>query len=97
MTSTVVTTGEARDRLSQIAASFDAGDTEPVVFGSHRRPQAVILPFTVWERLLADAEDDIDRNLAQQRLSHKSPRLSTGEVLNKLAELRASREDTTDQ
>ena len=51
----VVTTGEARDALHRIAQRFDAGDGEPVYFGSHRRAQGVIVPVGVWERLLEQA------------------------------------------
>jgi hypothetical protein len=40
----VVTTGEARDALRKIAQHFDAGEGEPVYFGSHRRAQGVIVP-----------------------------------------------------
>ena len=56
----VVTTGEARDALHQIAKRFDAGEGEPVYFGSHRRAQAVIVPLEVWEKLLGQAEDTLD-------------------------------------
>lgn len=66
----VVTTGEARDALHQIAKRFDAGEGEPVYFGSHRRAQGVIVPLEVWEKLLEQAEDTLDLELARQRLSH---------------------------
>ncbi len=52
----VVTTGEARDALHQIARRFDAGEGGPVYFGSHRRAQGVIVPVEVWERLLEQAK-----------------------------------------
>jgi PHD/YefM family antitoxin component YafN of YafNO toxin-antitoxin module len=64
----VVTTGEAREALHQIAKRFDAGEGEPVYFGSHRRAQAVIVPVDVWEQLLEQAEDELDLNLARRRL-----------------------------
>jgi antitoxin StbD len=65
----VVTTGEARDALHQIARRFDAGDGEPVYFGSHRRAQGVIVPVATWEKLLEQAEDEIDLALARQRVA----------------------------
>jgi PHD/YefM family antitoxin component YafN of YafNO toxin-antitoxin module len=68
----VVTTGEARDELHQIAKRFDAGQGEPVYFGSHRRAQAVIVPVDVWEKLLEQAEDDLDIDLARRRLDNDS-------------------------
>lgn len=65
----VVTTGEAREALHRIARRFDAGESEPVYFGSHRRAQGVIVPVDIWEKLLDAAEDDLDVELAQRRLS----------------------------
>lgn len=65
----VVTTGEARDALHQIAKRFDDGEGEPVYFGSHRRAQGVIVPVDVWEKLLEQAEDELDLDLARQRLA----------------------------
>lgn len=65
----VVTTGEARDALHQIARRFDAGEGEPVYFGSHRRAQGVIVPVEVWEKLLEAAEDELDVELVRERLA----------------------------
>ena len=65
----VVTTGEARDALHQIAKRFDAGEGEPVYFGSHRRAQGVIVPVDMWEKLLGQAEDELDLGLARRRLA----------------------------
>lgn len=65
----VVSTGEARDALHQIAKRFDAGDGEPVYFGSHRRAQGVIVPVDVWEKLLEQAEDELDLDLVRRRLA----------------------------
>jgi len=74
----VVTTGEARDALHQIARRFDNGDGEPVYFGSHRRAQGVIVPVDVWERLLEQAEDELDLASARQRLAHDNGRRLNG-------------------
>jgi PHD/YefM family antitoxin component YafN of YafNO toxin-antitoxin module len=77
----VVTTGEARDALHRIAQRFDAGDGEPVYFGSHRRAQGVIVPVGVWERLLEQAEDELDATVAADRLAaDDGRRLTRGEV-----------------
>jgi hypothetical protein len=65
----VVTTGEARDALHQIAKRFDKGEGEPVYFGSHRRAQGVIVPVEVWEKLLEQAEDELDLAFARRRLA----------------------------
>jgi antitoxin StbD len=64
----VVTTGQARDALRQIARRLDPGDdAEPMYFGSDRRPQAVIVPVEIWERLLEAAEDEVDLATARRR------------------------------
>jgi antitoxin StbD len=73
----VVTTGEAREALHRIARQFDAGEGDPVYFGSHRRAQAVIVPVEVWEQLLEAAEDDLDTKLADRRVSAGPHRRST--------------------
>jgi len=88
----VVTTGEARDALHQIAQRFDAGEGEPVYFGSHRRAQGVIVPVRVWERLLEAAEDELDAELARDRLTRDNGRqLSRAEVDQVFDQLRAGR------
>jgi len=73
---TVVPTSEVRAALSQITKRFDAGDPEPVFFGSHRRTQAVLVPIATWEKLLAHAEDELDLDLARRRLADRRPWLS---------------------
>ena len=86
----VVTTGEARDRLHQIAQQFDAGEGEPVYFGSHRRAQAVIVPVAVWEKLLEQAEDNLDAELARDRLGRDDGRqLSRADIEAVFDRLRA--------
>lgn len=81
-----MTTTDARAQLGQIAARFDAGDLEPVVFGPHRRPQAVIVPFAVWEQLLEPVEDELDAHSARARLAADTgARYSTTEVALRVA------------
>jgi PHD/YefM family antitoxin component YafN of YafNO toxin-antitoxin module len=88
----VVTTGEARDALHQIAKRFDDGGGEPVYFGSHRRAQGVIVPVDVWEKLLEQAEDELDTGLVRDRLaSDDGRRLTRAEVTEVLDRLRAGR------
>jgi hypothetical protein len=77
----VVTTGEARDALHRIAKHFDAGEGEPVYFGSHRRAQGVIVPVEVWEMLLEQVEAELDVALARARLTNdKGRRLTPDEI-----------------
>jgi hypothetical protein len=76
----VLPTSEVRAALGKITKGFDAGDIDPVFFGSHRRTQAVIVPIAVWEKLLAYAEDELDLDLAQRRLADKRPWLSEADL-----------------
>lgn len=88
----VLPTNEARARLNQIAAAFDrAGTTaEPVVFGSHRRPQAVIVPWELWRELAPVLEDALDLATARTRLEDAGPRrVEHSDVLAALDEERA--------
>jgi PHD/YefM family antitoxin component YafN of YafNO toxin-antitoxin module len=43
---------EVRQRLSEILARFrrEGAAAEPVAFGSHRKPEAVLVPYEVYER-----------------------------------------------
>ncbi|MGH3913592.1 MAG: hypothetical protein ACRDTC_09295 [Pseudonocardiaceae bacterium] len=88
----VLPTNEARARLNQIAASFDRTGTtaEPVVFGSHRRPQAVIVPWELWRELAPVIEDALDLATARTRLKDAGPqRVDHSEVMAALDEARA--------
>ena len=48
-----VTTTEARTELSRTLARFraDGERAEPLVFGDHRRPEGVVLPYAVYQKL----------------------------------------------
>lgn len=67
----VLPTTEVRAKLSQIAAEFERRGigAEPVAFGSHRRPQGIILPWELWLEILPAIEDQLDAAEARQRLS----------------------------
>lgn len=49
---------EVRERLSGILARFrrDGQDADPVIFGSHRKPEAIILPYQEFEALIQQRE-----------------------------------------
>ncbi len=66
----ILPTSEARAKLSQIAAQFerDGVSAEPVAFGSHRRPQGVIIPWELWLEILPAIEDRLDAAEARQRI-----------------------------
>ena len=65
----VLPTTVARAQLSQIAAEFERNSSaEPVTFGSHRRPQGVIVPWKLWLEILPAVEDHLDATETRHRL-----------------------------
>ena len=67
----VMPTSEARAELSPTLARFrHAGfSAEPVVFGSHRKAEAVVLPYGMFERLLPAIEDILLAESVRERLA----------------------------
>ncbi len=45
---------EAREQLSNALARFrrDGAAAQPVIFGSHRKPEAIIIPFELYAELV---------------------------------------------
>lgn len=72
----VLPTAEARDHLSLILRRFRAEGASalPTVFGGHRKPEAAIIPFALYERLM-DLVDDL------AIVQEITPRLAEGEDL----------------
>jgi len=60
---TVTTVAQARDELSAVLRRFRAGDTTPVVLGSHRKPEAVIVPFS-WHAAAQQLDGEARRPLS---------------------------------
>ena len=56
----VVPSGEARNHLAEYLRAFreEGQAAKPVVFGSHRRPEGVILSYEMYLRLM-DTVDDV--------------------------------------
>ncbi|MGH3276280.1 MAG: hypothetical protein ACRDNZ_18380 [Streptosporangiaceae bacterium] len=79
----VLPTNEARAKLNQIAARFDhdGPDAVPVVFGSHRRAQGVIVSWQLWQRIAPAVEDAQDADLARQRVEAGGDRLPREQLL----------------
>lgn len=67
--SPVLPTNEARGVLPQTLARFRARGAlaEPMVFGTHRRPEAVVIPFELYEELLPVIEDIEIAHLVRER------------------------------
>jgi len=68
----ILPTTQARAKLSQILAEFerDGVNAEPVTFGSHRRPQGVLIGWDLWLEILPAIEDRLDATEARHRLDH---------------------------
>ncbi|MGH9189194.1 MAG: hypothetical protein ACRD0Q_04040 [Acidimicrobiales bacterium] len=75
--SDILPTTEARAKLSQIVAEFarSGAGAEPVTFGSHRRPQGVIVPWELWLEILPAIEDHLDAAEARKRLDGATERV----------------------
>jgi antitoxin StbD len=83
----VLPTTEVRAKLSQIAADFErhGATAEPVTFGSHRRPQGVIIPWELWLEILPAIEDRLDALEARERLETTgSERITFDEAAERL-------------
>src|SRR5580765_5192842 len=53
----VIPSREARQHLGTMLDRFRKGQTEPMIFGAHRRPEAVVLSFEEYMRLLDVVEE----------------------------------------
>ena len=55
----VATTSDTRANLTKILARFreEGKKAKPIIFGSHRKVEAVLVPAKVWENLIDDLED----------------------------------------
>jgi hypothetical protein len=53
---------EVRERLSGILARFRSEGTraEPVIFGTHRKPEAIILPYSEYEAFIEQRQRLLD-------------------------------------
>lgn len=71
MTIDVVPTTEARDALPRTLTRFREQGllAEPMVFGGHRKPEGVVLPFALFERLLPAIEDVALAEQVRERLA----------------------------
>lgn len=66
----ILPTTEVRAKLSQIATEFERQgiSADPVAFGSHRRPQGIIISWELWLEILPAIEDHLDAAETRQRL-----------------------------
>ena len=82
----VLPTSQARAELSMIISRFrEEGSTSaPVLFGSHRKAEGVIIPFSMWQEILEQIEDIELGKLVRDRISDGSKSLLFDELVKKL-------------
>lgn len=73
------TISDTRQNLTGHVARFrrEGLDAEPVVFGDHRQPEAVLLPHATFQLLLDVTEDIVIAQRLQERLSADSGNRTT--------------------
>lgn len=71
----VIPASEARRLLHPILEQIRSGSAEPVVFGNHRKPEAVIVPFDEYMALRALADEVLAERAFQLEVAR---RLSDG-------------------
>jgi antitoxin StbD len=71
----VLASGDARTALSDALRRFraDGVAADPVVFGSHRKAEAVVIPFELYAQLLPVIEDLQIAELVRQRVAAGEP------------------------
>ncbi len=67
----VLPSRDARDELPKALKRFRAEGiaAEPLVFGSHRKPEGVVIPFELYEELLPLVEDILIARTARERIA----------------------------
>ena len=76
--------GQARDEFSKVVARFrtEGITAKPVVFGSHRKPEAVTIPYELFVRVLPAIEEVFLAELIGSRLNQ--PVVEWKEALKRL-------------
>ena len=82
-----VTTTEARSALTSTLRRFreEGAGAEPVVFGSHRKPEAVVMPYAAYHELVDLAEEiTVAQTLRERDAQDSGRRHSLREVAETL-------------
>ena len=71
MTIEILPTSEARSALPRTLNRFREQGmfAEPMIFGGHRRPEGVVLPYALFEQLLPAIEDVVLAEAVRARLA----------------------------
>lgn len=74
----VLPSREARTEIPKALRRFRAegATAEPIVFGSHRRPEAVVIPFELYESLLPAIEELEIAHIVRERRGQQARPLS---------------------
>lgn len=82
----VHTASDARAGLNSTLQRFrsDGVTAEPLVFGSHRKPEAVVLPWALYERLLPAVEDILIAENVRARINDPRPSVPFDEAVSSL-------------
>lgn len=82
----VMPTSEARTSLSSTVLQFRSKGilSNPVLFGSHRRAEAVIISIELFEKLLPEIENIQLNETLRRRISDGAPRISFEELVEKV-------------
>lgn len=83
---TVLPTSEARTELSHALQRFreEGAGAEPLIFGGHRKPEGVVIPFVLYERLLEAIDDEVLSLVVAQRIASNKPRHRLETVVGEL-------------
>jgi len=82
----VLPTSEARAELSSIVMRFrkEGISSAPVLFGSHRKPEGVMLPFSLFERLIPEIEEILLAERVRERLAEGTESLPLEKLIKDL-------------
>ena len=82
----VITSADARKDLPSITARFrqEGIDADPVFYGSHRKPEAVLMSMQRYEALMSALEDRMLQNLIRERLTRPHRWLTEDELMERL-------------
>jgi len=82
----VLPTSEARAELSSTVMRFreEGISAAPVLFGSHRKPEGVLLPFSLFERLIPEIEEILLAERVRERLAEGAESLPLEKLIKEL-------------
>lgn len=65
----VHTSREAREELGHVVGRFRSQDATPLIFGAHRKPEAVVIPYSLYREIIPLLEDIEIARVARERIS----------------------------